>query len=202
MEYYVYAHRFVGNTTPFYIGMGHGKRAWHNSLQSRGKIWTQTVEHGGPYDVVLIYEALTLEDALALEKYQIALWGRLVDNTGCLINISRGGRTVTLVKDSVLRRAQTLRKTVSNPEYRKLQSEKIKAKWAEPGYRERLKQSHANGVCKTEEYRVGQSEKAKKRWEGKPEEYKRWLENNARAIRSRKQSVTRLRGTDGRFIKS
>ena len=69
--------------SPYYIGKGHGKRAF--------------AKHGNvplPNDkskIIILFVGLSEEEANAEEKRQIALYGRIDLGTGCLRNRTNGG---------------------------------------------------------------------------------------------------------------
>lgn len=88
MDFYVYAHKKKTTGVIFYIGKGSADRAWSKS--GRSKIWHNTVNKHG-----LIVEILecNLQEwwAFELEKNLIALYGRLTDKAGPLVNLTDGG---------------------------------------------------------------------------------------------------------------
>jgi hypothetical protein len=88
-NFYVYAH-YKPDGNIFYVGKGRGNRAW--IPYKRSNFWYKTVHKHG-YEVVLLYENLSEEDAFKLEQEEIAFWGRRnnPDNFGFLINLTDGG---------------------------------------------------------------------------------------------------------------
>lgn len=85
MEYkfYVYIHTRVTDNTIFYVGKGHGKRAWN--VRDRSSYWKHIVAKHN-YNVVILQESLTEEQAFMLEKELITDIGK--DN---LCNMTNGG---------------------------------------------------------------------------------------------------------------
>jgi hypothetical protein len=92
-SFYVYGHYISGSDVPFYIGKGTGRRAYHK--YDRSKFWKSLVTKYGGYDVKILYENLTNEEALAIEKQLIAQHGRRDLTTGYLVNQTDGGDGVS-----------------------------------------------------------------------------------------------------------
>ena len=86
-NFYVYGH-FKPDGNIFYIGKGHGRRAWRRS--GRSNFWHRTVQKHGGYQVVLLHEHLSEDEAFLTEKEEIEFWGRRSDG-GFLINLTDGG---------------------------------------------------------------------------------------------------------------
>ena len=89
-RYYVYAYLRSTDSvngakySPYYIGKGSGKRL----LSTQGRPANKPRDRSM---VVYIQEGLTEEQAFSLERYCIALYGRIDIETGCLRNKSDGG---------------------------------------------------------------------------------------------------------------
>lgn len=85
----VYRHIRLDTNQPFYIGIGtKTKRAY--SKHKRTSYWTNIVNKSD-YEVEILFDDLTWEDACKKEKEFIALYGRIDDNTGILVNLTDGG---------------------------------------------------------------------------------------------------------------
>ena len=90
MDFYVYLHKKKTNGEVFYVGKGSGRRAWEYG--SRNKYWRSIEKAHGC--VVEIY-ANDLQEwyALELESELILRYGRRIDKTGTLCNITTGGES-------------------------------------------------------------------------------------------------------------
>lgn len=100
-NFYVYLH-IRKDGTPFYVGKGRGKRAFASSKRERGMHWKQIVEaefsqsYIPKENVVFLSTFLSEEDALNIEKYWIALFGRQdIHLSGVLVNKTDGGDGVS-----------------------------------------------------------------------------------------------------------
>lgn len=82
--FYIYAYLRQDNT-PYYIGKGTGRRAWHNHNNCNAR---------PPKDksrIIIMEDNLTEVGALALERFYIRWYGKQCDGTGILKNKSDGG---------------------------------------------------------------------------------------------------------------
>jgi hypothetical protein len=89
---YLYRHIRLDKNQPFYIGISNVdddyKRAYKRSC--RNKHWTNIVK-STKYDVEILIDNLTIEQAKQKEKEFIALYGRVDLKSGCLVNLTDGG---------------------------------------------------------------------------------------------------------------
>lgn len=88
MDYYVYLHKKKTTGEVFYVGKGSGKRAW--SLEGRNPLWKKIAQKHG-YTVEIYSSNLQEWYAFELEKDLIDYYGKIINNTGTLSNISDGG---------------------------------------------------------------------------------------------------------------
>jgi hypothetical protein len=88
---YVYRHIRLDNNEPFYIGIGSdgsNKRAYSN--KNRNTYWYNIVSKTS-YEVEIMLDDLTWEEACEKEKEFIKLYGRKDLNEGTLVNMTDGG---------------------------------------------------------------------------------------------------------------
>jgi hypothetical protein len=111
---YVYRHIRLDNNEPFYIGIGSDndyKRAYKKT--QRTKHWKSVSDKG--YEVEILIDGLTWEEACEKDKEFILLYGRKDLGTGNLINLTEGGegtvgRVVTNKTREILKEIFTGRK--------------------------------------------------------------------------------------------
>lgn len=88
---YVYRHIRLDKNEPFYIGIGkipNYKRA--NLKACRNIIWKQ-ITAKSKYEIEILLDNLSWEQAIEKEKEFIALYGRIDNKTGILSNMTDGG---------------------------------------------------------------------------------------------------------------
>ena len=88
----VYRHINTDTLEVFYVGIGNKKRP--KSKFSRNRLWNEYVKENPNYYVEIIAVDLSHEDACELEILLIEEYGRQNLNTGCLVNMTRGGEGV------------------------------------------------------------------------------------------------------------
>jgi hypothetical protein len=87
---YVYRHIRLDKNAPFYIGLGTDdkhKRAFEKTRRS--SFWKRVASKG--YEVEILMDGLTKEQAAEKEIEFISLYGRIDNGTGCLVNMTDGG---------------------------------------------------------------------------------------------------------------
>lgn len=118
-QFYVYAH-LRKNGTPFYVGKGNGKRVVDKT--SRSTWWWNIVlqEYSDKKfpNYVMLAEHLTEQEALDIEVYWIALFGRKnVHENGLLVNNTDGGEGTTgvILSEKTRRKMSNSRLGNKNP---------------------------------------------------------------------------------------
>lgn len=135
MDFYVYAH-YKGNsdslTDTFYVGKGKNDRAFVKSGKS--KYWKGVVKKYG-YNVKILHEHLTEQDALAIEKLLIAIYKGFGIK---LANLTEGGDNPPSQLGK--KRSEETRKKLS--ESHKGNASSWKGKRASEETRKKLSESH------------------------------------------------------------
>ena len=85
----VYQHRRLDDNSIFYIGIGSDKQRPY-SKSGRSKYWRNIVAKCG-YEVDVIIEGLSIEEAAEVEIGMIESYGRIDLGTGNLVNMADGG---------------------------------------------------------------------------------------------------------------
>lgn len=88
---YVYRHIRLDKNEPFYIGIGSDstyKRA--NDKKGRNIFW-QRIVNKTDYEIEILFDDLSWEDACIKEQEFINLYGRIDKKTGTLCNLTDGG---------------------------------------------------------------------------------------------------------------
>jgi len=93
-NYYVYEHWRLDRDECFYVGKGHGNRAF--SMKNRNKhhqaIVSKLNRIGSAFEVKIVASGLSEEEAFSLERNQIQFWRELgID----LTNITNGGEGIS-----------------------------------------------------------------------------------------------------------
>ncbi len=82
--HYVYAHKCKRTDTIFYVGKGKNARAWSDRRSRQWHEHVKKLEDG--YEVVLLHQDLTEEEAINLERIEIEKNGGCASQGGRLIN--------------------------------------------------------------------------------------------------------------------
>jgi len=95
-RFYVYVYEHPEKGVPIYIGKGTGNRYKEHLTYSSNKILENKMKHWRESSIDVNYyihrSDLTEEEALELEAELISKYGTVVDKTGTLYNISKGGK--------------------------------------------------------------------------------------------------------------
>jgi len=88
---YVYRHIRLDKNEPFYIGIGSDDKYYRAGAKSnRNKLWKDIVAKTD-YEIEILFNDLTWDDACKKEQEFIALYGRKNKNKGSLCNLTDGG---------------------------------------------------------------------------------------------------------------
>jgi hypothetical protein len=174
-DYYVYAYIDPRNNEPFYIGAGHGGRAWiHLSLCKQGgthfynklrKLLDTRIES----IVHLIVENVTKKQAFQIwEPFFIKAIGRQDLRTGPLCNHTDGvAGSSNLSPEARARRSAASKKQWADPEYRARKSAASKKQWADPEYRAHTSAAQKKGWTPEARARKSASERNRPPRKGK-----------------------------------
>jgi group I intron endonuclease len=124
----LYRHTRLDKNEPFYIGIGDNETRAYNKV-NRTKHWKSVAKKG--YEVEVLLEDLTWEQACEKEKEFIALYGRKDLGTGTLVNLTDGGEGTFGYKhtEEVKQKLRDLYSGIGNQWYGKARpehSEKLK----------------------------------------------------------------------------
>lgn len=173
---YVYRHIRLDKNEPFYIGIGSDEnynRAKTNTR--RNKHWLNISKFG--FEVDILFDNLTWNEACEKEKEFIALYGRSDLGKGVLCNLTNGGdgvlgRIFKHSEDSKLKMSKTrkgVRQYVASLETRQKMSDNAKKRGMTKEHKEKMLegkrkvgwQGHRKGIPHTEETRKKMSENRK-----------------------------------------
>ena len=99
----VYQHKKATDNQIFYIGIAKNGTNRSYSKRNRNRHWHHVVNKHG-YNVETVSENCTHAEAVQIEQYLIAYYGRISQNTGCLVNITAGGEGINGFKFSEISR--------------------------------------------------------------------------------------------------
>lgn len=89
---YVYRHIRLDTNKPFYIGIGlKSDGLFKRAFSKKRHAFWKSVVNKTAYDVEIIIDELTWEEACQKEKEFIQLYGRIDLNNGTLVNLTDGG---------------------------------------------------------------------------------------------------------------
>ena len=98
---YLYRHIRLDNNEPFYIGIGSDKK-YLRAYNKKGRSFSwKDVAYKFPYEVEIMLDDLTWEEACQKEIEFIALYGRKDLKKGTLVNLTDGGEGQFGRKDSI-----------------------------------------------------------------------------------------------------
>ena len=161
---YIYRHIRLDKNEPFYIGIGGFskrekeftyKRAYNKS--TRNKIWKKIVAKTD-YEIEILLENLTWEEACEKEKEFILLYGRLDLKTGTLTNLTDGGDGTIGISDEARRKISERQIGEKNHMYGKKTPDSVKKKIVASTIGEK---NHMYGKNHTEESKLKMSDSLK-----------------------------------------
>ncbi len=186
----VYIHRRKDIKDPFlnvfYVGIGKNmQRAYHKRKSDRSDFWRKIVAKSG-YTIEITHTNLHWEEACAIEKYLICLYGRRDLKLGNLCNLTNGGdgscghinskssnikKSITiknLYKDDNFRKNQREKTiiAVNNPEAIKNKSKGMKKAYENTEYKQKIK-NHLTFLIKNKHILEKRNRSIKKAWEDK-----------------------------------
>lgn len=140
MNYYVYLHIRKSNGKPFYVGKGSGYRS--TSRAGRNFLWKLTAKKHG-FDVILLEENLTEEEAYEREEYWIKRIGR--EN---LCNFTDGGHGVNgfAITQETRRKMSASKMGAKNSYFGKKHSEEIRLLMSERHHNSKLVLDLSTGI--------------------------------------------------------
>lgn len=157
----VYRHIRLDKNEPFYIGVGVDKRRAYQVIQ-RSKYW-KSIVNKTEYEIEILFDDLTYEQAKEKEKEFIALYGRKDLGTGTLVNMTDGGEGC--LNPSIQRRraqSELMKNHIKSAATRKKLSEKLKGRKFSDETRRKMSEGQKNKSYKpTEEHKRKISEGGK-----------------------------------------
>jgi hypothetical protein len=175
--FYVYGHYRADTGEIFYIGKGHGKRAWvRKGTDGRSDWWHRIVNKHG-YTVKLLHEQLTEDNALQKERELIQLYGRQNIGTGPLVNLTDGGEGgLNVGEDTRKKRSESVKKITDNEHYRKELSARVKRQWDNNPERKKKTSEQVKARLASDEDRQALRDRVKRSWDADPDRKRRTSE--------------------------
>lgn len=144
----VYFHRHPITNEIFYVGIGASKeRAYRFGGNKRNQYWNNYVKKHGIPIVEIVHEVETRKEAADLEQKYIAQYGRRVDGSGQLVNMTIGGDGGALG----VKRENSTKQKLSKANKGRIFSDDIKAKFKAAQNRPEVRQKQAE-IKKSEEW--------------------------------------------------
>lgn len=128
-KYYVYIHKKADTKEIFYVGIsGSTKYTRGYSSNQRNNLWNKIVKKHG-YIVDIIHDDISKIEAIKIECELIKRYGKIINKTGCLCNITDGGEGANKTIEERLKISEKM-KGENNPNYGKTMSleQRIKIK--------------------------------------------------------------------------
>lgn len=88
---YVYRHIRLDKNEPFYIGIGSDSTYFRANKKSQRNLYWKRIIAKTDFEVEILFDGISWEEAKLKEKEFIALYGRKDLNNGCLVNMTEGG---------------------------------------------------------------------------------------------------------------
>lgn len=116
---YVYRHIRHDKNEPFYIGISSDKSYKRSrEKKKRNPIWKK-IANKTTYDVEIIFDNISIEDAKQKEIEFVNLYGRILNSTGTLANISGGGGGLFNITEEMRKQFSVKFTGIGNPFYGK-----------------------------------------------------------------------------------
>ena len=100
-RFYVYMYRHPDKNYPVWIGKGRDKRAWDHLNDPHNIAFHDFLKKYPHSQPEIIHDGLTEDQALDLEAALIRKYGRRIDSSGTLFNISAGGQNELPTKTAI-----------------------------------------------------------------------------------------------------
>jgi hypothetical protein len=122
----VYQHRRKDTNEVFYIGKGKVvSRAYSKS--GRNRFWKNVVNKVG-YEVDILIQGCTLDEACEVEKGMIESYGKLYNGTGILVNLADGGDKGATGYKKTAEQIEKTRSALKGKPRKRIQTAEVNAK--------------------------------------------------------------------------